>query len=159
MTGTTERGFVTIWCQFLNTLKYAMKKSDGCPCGSGQSYGDCCNRFLGTKTLPATAEQLMRSRYTAFVLEKAQYLYDTHHPQHRTDNELKNIKASFRGMQWLGLEIVSTRSGTAVDDTGIVEFIARFHHLGKLDLLHERSRFSKEQGQWLYQEGDVLSQL
>lgn len=50
-----------------------MKKTDLCPCGSNQYYSDCCQRFWATQQTAQTAEQLMRSRYTAFVLEKAQY--------------------------------------------------------------------------------------
>ncbi len=157
MIGTSEHGFVTI-CRFLFKTLSTMKKSDLCPCGSGQSYGNCCNQFWGSSVLPATAEQLMRSRYTAFVLEKAHYLNDTHHPQYRAADELKNIKASFRGMNWLGLTIVATELGGVNDDEGVVEFIAQFKHLAKPDALHERSRFRKEQGQWFYLHGDVLSE-
>ena len=69
-----------------------MKKSDLCPCCSSKNYGDCCNLFLGSSTSAPTAEQLMRSRYTAFVLEKALYLVETHHPQSRQQDELKALK-------------------------------------------------------------------
>jgi SEC-C motif-containing protein len=134
-----------------------MKKSDPCPCCSGKSYGDCCNVFLGSTTPARTAEQLMRSRYTAFVLEKALYLVETHYPQSREQDELKALKKTFKGMMWTGLEIVAATAGTASDNQGEVEFIAHFKSLGKVGRLHERSRFNKENNQWLYVDGDILS--
>lgn len=127
-----------------------MKKTDLCPCGSGQNYQDCCQRFWASQQTAQTAEQLMRSRYTAFVLEKAQYLVDTHHPEHRQTDQLKALKKSFKNTQWLGLEIVATELGQANDYTGIVEFKANFKSLGKNQVLHERSQFVKEQGKWFY---------
>lgn len=98
----------------------------------------------------------MLSRYTAFVLEKAFYLVDTHHPQSRQQNELKALKKSFKRMVWTCLEIVATKAGTATDYEGEVEFIAHFKHLGKVGYLHERSRFSKEEGRWFYVDGEIL---
>lgn len=134
-----------------------MKKTDLCPCCSGKIYGDCCNVFVGSTTPAPTAQQLMRSRYTAFVLEKAAYLLETHHSQSRKPDELKALKKSFKGMVWTGLEIVATQAGTETDSEGEVEFIAHFKHVGKAGRLHERSRFNKEKGQWFYVDGDILS--
>ncbi|MDO8417973.1 MAG: YchJ family metal-binding protein [Agitococcus sp.] len=134
-----------------------MKKTDPCPCCSGKSYGECCNFFLGGATPALTAEQLMRSRYTAFTLEKAHYLVETHHAQSRKQDELKALKKSFKGMMWTGLEIVATQAGAETDSEGEVEFVAHFKHFGKAGRLHERSRFNKEKGQWFYVDGDILS--
>ena len=134
-----------------------MKKTDPCPCCSGKSYGDCCNLFLGSTTPAPTAEQLMRSRYTAFTLEKAHYLVETHHAQSRKQDELKALKKSFKGMMWTGLEIIATHAGTAADSQAEVEFIAHFQSFGKAGCLHERSRFTKEEGRWFYVDGDILS--
>ena len=133
-----------------------MKKTDLCPCCSGKPYGDCCNVFLGSTTPTATAEQLMRSRYTAFVLQKAQYLVDTHHPDFRSQDELKSLKKSFKGMVWHDLEIIHTELGQVVDATGVVEFKASFSCLGKHDVIHERSSFVKEQEQWFYTTGTMF---
>lgn len=132
-----------------------MKKADLCPCCSNQLYSSCCQRFWATQQSAETAEQLMRSRYTAFVLEKAQYLVDTHHPEHRQIDELKSLKKSFKHTQWLGLEIIETELGQANDNTGIVEFRAYFKSLGKQHVLHERSQFVKEQGKWFYTTGII----
>jgi SEC-C motif-containing protein len=97
----------------------------------------------------------MRSRYTAFVLQKAQYLVDTHHPDFRSLDELKSLKKSFKGMAWQGLEIIETVLGQVDDATGIVEFKATFSHLAKQEMIHERSSFIKEQGQWFYTSGTI----
>jgi SEC-C motif-containing protein len=134
-----------------------MNKNQPCPCGSGMSYGVCCQPWWASRRRPQTAEQLMRSRYSAFVLEKAQYLYDSHHPDHRAADELKALKQSFRGMVWLGLEIVATEAGQATDTSGMVEFRAHFRQLGATGVIHERSRFIYEYDQWWYQKGEVLS--
>lgn len=134
-----------------------MKKTDVCPCGSGTAYTDCCQRFWATQQKSNTAEQLMRSRYTAFVLEKAYYLVATHHPQAREPDELKALKKSFKGMVWTSLEIVATQAGAEIDSVGEVEFIAHFKHFGQVGRLHERSRFRQENGQWFYVDGAILS--
>ena len=134
-----------------------MKKTDLCPCASKKIYADCCQRFWATQQVAATAEELMRSRYTAFVLEKAAYLLETHHSQSRKPDELKALKKSFKGMVWTGLEIVATQAGAETDSEGEVEFVAHFKHVGKAGRLHERSRFNKEKGQWFYVDGDILS--
>ena len=134
-----------------------MKKSDLCPCCSSKNYGDCCNLFLGSSTSAPTAEQLMRSRYTAFALEKALYIVETHHPQAREPDELKALKKSFKGMVWTSLEIVATQAGAEIDSVGEVEFIAHFKHFGQVGRLHERSRFRQENGQWFYVDGAILS--
>lgn len=134
-----------------------MNKNQPCPCASGQTYGHCCQRYWASSQKPATAEQLMRSRYSAFVLEKAQYLYDSHHPACRAADELKALKQSFRGMTWLGLDIVATEAGQATDSSGMVEFRAHFRQFGTVGVLHERSCFIHENGQWWYQAGELLS--
>lgn len=130
-----------------------MNKNQPCPCGSGQTYSTCCQVYWASQQQPQTAEQLMRSRYTAFVLEKAQYLYDTHHPDFRAVDEFKALKKSFKGTVWLGLEVVATAQGQSSDAVGMVEFKAHFRQDGKTAVLHERSRFVREQGRWFYQDG------
>ncbi|NEX16830.1 MAG: hypothetical protein C1943_09425 [Halochromatium sp.] len=50
-----------------------------CPCGSGKTLADCCGPFLDGTSAPATAEALMRSRYTAFTQSAVDYLRTTWH--------------------------------------------------------------------------------
>jgi SEC-C motif-containing protein len=96
------------------------------------------------------AEALMRSRYSAFVLERADYLLATWHESKRPS------KISFDpGVKWLGLEV---RDFKVVDEAhAAVEFVARQRdRSGRAVRLHERSRFVREEGRWYYVEGDWL---
>ena len=134
--------------------------SAACPCGRLQgsgpkakplAYADCCGRFIDHwDAQPAPdAECLMRSRYTAFVCERADYLLATWHPSHRPAT-LDFDPAT----QWLGLEV---RGHWVKDvDHAEVEFVARHRLGGRAVRLHERSRFVREGGRWYYVDGDML---
>ena len=135
----------------------AFTAQSDCPCQSGLSYGQCCGRFLEAAehkagSVPQTAEQLMRSRYTAYVLGNSQYLLDTWHPQYRP----QGINLSDPARQWIGLKIKETHKGMAQDDSGEVHFIARYKVNGKASRLEERSQFVKMAGQWFYTTGQIL---
>lgn len=125
--------------------------SDLCPCGSARDYDDCCGRHISGETVAATAEKLMRSRYTAFARGEAQYLLDTWHP----DNRPSRVRLDDK-QKWIGLSIKSTEAGMEVDDSGRVEFVARFKVDGKGHRLHENSRFEKIDGLWYYLDGEHL---
>ena len=130
--------------------------SQACPCGrqAGKralTYAHCCGRYLDHfDTAPAPdAESLMRSRYTAFVAERADYLLATWHTSHRP------ASVEFDpGVKWLGLEV---RSHRQLDTTHAeVEFVARQKSPGGPAVrLHERSRFVPEAGRWYYLDGDL----
>ena len=124
-------------------------KPDPCPCGSGRAYEACCGRWHAGER-PPTAEALMRSRYTAFVLCIEHYLLDSWHPTTRPASI-----AFDRNQKWLGLKIVAANStGPNTDE---VEFIARFRIGGaSAARLHERSRFVREGDRWWYVDGDLL---
>ena len=122
-----------------------------CPCESGLNYDSCCGRFIDDGEKPDTAEQLMRSRYTAFALNNIAYLEKSWHPTTRPATIETDEK-----VRWLGLKIKRTGQGGADDDQGIVEFVARFKIDGRGHRLHEISRFVKENGQWLYLDGEMV---
>ncbi|MGW1160841.1 YchJ family protein [Streptomyces sp. NPDC002513] len=118
-----------------------------CPCGLPEAYEKCCGRFhAGTAAAP-TAEALMRSRYSAFVQGDPGYLLRTWHP--RTRPERLGLD---RGMRWTGLEVLRTTGGSAFHSTGTVTFRASYRG----GTLHERSRFERVDGAWVYVDGDVL---
>ena len=125
------------------------QNSSQCPCESARIYEECCGPFLAGMAAP-TAEALMRSRYTAYVREDSEYLSKTWHPDHRP----VDVEAG-SGQKWLGLKIKRTEAGTEKDDTGVVEFVARFKIDGKGHRLHETSQFVKENGRWYYTTGDL----
>ncbi|MDX9706380.1 MAG: YchJ family metal-binding protein [Azospira sp.] len=123
----------------------AGKTVDPCPCGGGHSLATCCGRWhVGT---PApTAEALMRSRYSAYVLGLSDYLLATWHASTRPDS-LDMVPT-----HWLGLAVKRhERTGA---DTAIVEFVARYREGGRGHRLHERSRFVHEGGRWFYVDGE-----
>ncbi len=125
-----------------------------CPCGSLRPADACCAPFLERRESAPTAEALMRSRYTAFVRGAVDYLLDTHDATTRNTVERAAVERWSREATWLGLEIVATERGGVDDDSGIVEFRARYREGGVERLHHERSRFHRVDGQWRYLDGD-----
>lgn len=127
-----------------------------CPCGRPLSYDDCCGRFHSGQALPDTAEDLMRSRYCAFARGLTDYLMATLHPDKHGPAERAALEQSFRDTRWEGLRIIATSAGAAGDTAGTVEFIAHFRSREHSGQLHERSRFVRQNDQWLYVDGDML---
>ncbi|KAF0646811.1 hypothetical protein K701_26775 [Streptomyces fradiae ATCC 10745 = DSM 40063] len=126
----------------------AVRPDGPCPCGLPAAYGECCGRFhTGAATAP-TAERLMRSRYSAFVVRDAAYLLATWAPATRP----RDVDFD-PDMRWTGLEILDTRDGTPFHTTGTVAFTARYTHRGEPGELRERSRFEQAGGRWLYVDG------
>lgn len=131
-----------------------------CPCGGGR-YADCCGRFHRGEALPATAEQLMRSRYSAYALGDTRWLRETWHRTTCPAELDDTLGADGHGQhpKWLGLEI---RRHVQRDDAHAeVEFVARFKSGGRAGRLHERSRFVREPRvpgdvpRWWYVDGDM----
>jgi SEC-C motif-containing protein len=122
-----------------------------CPCGSGAAYADCCGRWhAGPRQLQApSAEALMRSRYSAFVLGLHDYLLATWHPSKRP----AELDPKPAGLKWLGLDVRRALPQDA--DHATVEFVARNKVAGRAFRLHETSRFVREDGRWFYVDGDV----
>ena len=126
-----------------------------CPCGQlgarqrVLSYADCCGRYLEHfESCPAPdAAALMRSRYSAFVLQRKDYLLATWHASARP------AALEFDpGVRWLGLELRAQRRLDA--EHAEVEFVARQRDAtGRAHRLHERSRFVRESGRWYYLDG------
>ena len=128
-----------------------------CHCGTGVPYVDCCQPIITGQRMAATAEQLMRARYTAYVATEMDFIFESTHPDHREGYDHEGTKAWAENSEWLGLEIVSTRKGGVDDELGEVEFIARFREQdGVPRNHHENGQFKKEQGRWYFTEGTML---
>jgi SEC-C motif domain protein len=124
------------------------RPTDPCPCGAGRVYDACCAPFHRGTAQPATAEELMRSRYSAFVAGLASYLTATWHPATRPESlDLDD------GVRWTGLEVLASEGGGPDERRGTVEF--RAHHVvdGQAGTLHELSRFRRDAEGWQYVRG------
>lgn len=128
-----------------------MTKNTLCPCGSGKPYAECCGPLLAWQQIAETAEQLMRSRYTAYTQKNTVYLLHTWHATTRPADLLLVEDEN----QWIGLKILAKHAGGKNDEKGQVEFLARFKINGKAYRLHEKSEFIRENGQWYYVSGDI----
>lgn len=120
-----------------------------CPCGSGTPLSQCCLPFITGTDKAATAEQLMRSRYTAFSREDNAYLLKTWAAKTRPEQ----LDTGETPVNWIKLEILSHEKGMEQDSEGTVHFIAHFIVTDRLCSLEETSRFVKENGAWLYLDG------
>ena len=126
-----------------------------CPCGSPLHFTHCCGAILSGARQAATAEQLMRSRYSAFCNGSVDYLIASLHPSKRHASDSQSLKESMSNGEWVNLNIIHTSKGQQNDNTGTVEFIATFKQQCGLTQLHEKSRFVKENSQWFYLDGDI----
>jgi len=126
-----------------------------CPCGSEREYAVCCEPVLSGAEPAATAEALMRARYSAYIKGKISFLGESLHQSSRHDWDEAATRKWAEQSQWLGLEVRGTENGTAADEEGMVEFVATYKEDGLLKRHHERSRFRKENGRWYYVDGKL----
>ncbi len=139
----------------IQTCKGKLMRVNLQPCFCGRThknkialFGQCCGRYLDHfATSPAPdAESLMRSRYSAFVLERQTYLQQTWFSTRRP------VDLSFEpNVKWLGLEVKACRMTGPTQAE--VEFVARSRLNGVPTRLHELSHFVKEDGRWFYVDG------
>ncbi len=127
-----------------------------CPCGSNITYEECCGPVISGEKPAATAEQLMRSRYSAYVKAEIGYLLSSLHPDHRSDFDEKSTRKWAEGSQWHNLEIVKTEGGGPEDSEGRVEFIATFTEKGIKRDHHELAIFTKNDGKWYFLNGEMV---
>ncbi len=128
----------------------------GCYCGDERDFEDCCKPFIDGDAVPATAESLMRSRYTAYVTENIDYVLATHDPETAGEVDREGAEKWSRDADWEGLEIVETLKGGADDSDGVVEFIARYSADGAAVAHHERSVFRRIDDRWYYIDGTMV---
>ncbi|MGZ5051118.1 MAG: YchJ family protein [Methylobacter sp.] len=124
-----------------------------CRCGSGLAYAECCGLFHSGEKKPATAEALMRSRFSAYALHNAGYLQDTWDAAGRPEA----IDFSKENAEWTRLEISHTKKGGVKDSKGVVEFKAYYLQDGEEYVMNEISQFVKRAGGWFYLDGVVKS--
>ena len=131
------------------TLKMTVSAQSICPCGLPATYGRCCGRYHAGLAAP-TPESLMRSRYSAYVLELEDYLNATWHPSTCPDDLGLTEDAA---VKWQSLKVTfAAEQG----DEGEVSFVARYKVGTVAYRLSEHSRFVREDGRWFYLDGEVI---
>ncbi|WP_369139113.1 YchJ family protein [Modestobacter versicolor] len=122
-----------------------------CPCGTGLPYAECCGRLHDGTATAGTAEQLMRSRFSAFAVGDPAYLLRTWHS--RTRPAALDLDPRVR---WTALEVLATTGGGLLAAEGTVEFRAHSVVDRTAGSQHEDSRFVREDGGWRYLDGVAL---
>lgn len=120
-----------------------MSNIDTCPCDSGLLFNRCCGRYIKLGAYPQTAEQLMRSRFTAYTQCNIAYLKKTWHPSTYPGLDQEELSAT----HWLNLEVIATQPGLK---KSIVEFKAYYAVGDQTKALHEVSIFKKHKNKWVY---------
>jgi SEC-C motif domain protein len=127
-----------------------------CYCGENIPFSECCEPIIKGKKLAITAEQLMRSRYSAYATVEPKYLMQTTHTSLLKNQNEVEIKAWAEENKWQKLEIISKEKGQANDTKGEVEFKAYFvDYQGSMQIHHEKSTFLKEAEKWFYSSGII----
>ncbi|HSI43437.1 MAG TPA: YchJ family metal-binding protein [Methylotenera sp.] len=117
-----------------------------CPCGSDKHYKACCGIYHTGEAAP-TAEALMRSRYTAYVLKLEDYLLQTWHADTRPAALNLNVDSAIK---WIDLQINHTET---FESTATVDFTARYKISGKAKKMREVSQFLLVESRWFYLTG------
>jgi SEC-C motif-containing protein len=126
-----------------------------CPCTSKLTFDKCCEPFLTGKVIPESAEKLMRSRFTAYALNRADYLVETTASEKRAELDVEDLSRYCRAVTCISLKILSRQAGGPQDENGVVIFHASLQINGKRMLHRERSTFRREDGRWFYVDGET----
>ncbi len=129
-----------------------------CPCGSSLDFTACCEPILSGMSPAPTAEALMRARYTAFTRADIAFLMASVHPDSRHEHDEDAVRDWAENSTWKGLEIRDTVDGGEGDDTGSVEFVARYVYQDedRTRRHHELATFARHEGQWLFVNGEKV---
>jgi SEC-C motif domain protein len=122
-----------------------------CPCGSGKTYKTCCEPVISGKQAAATAEALLRARYTAFTRADIKFIENSHAANTRGQLDLTGMEQWARSSEWKGLEVMHVE--TQSDDKAEIEFKAYYRVQNKDCVLHEIGEFARKQGNWFYVDG------
>ena len=126
-----------------------------CPCQSKLTYDRCCQPYIEGVQLPETPTLLMRSRFTAYALGKVNYLIATTEASEREKIDGQELATYCKEVKCVGLKIVSAEKGGKNDAEGVVKFHASLQINGKRQLHIEKSRFIREDGKWVYVDGET----
>ena len=133
-----------------------MPTATDCPCGSGRALADCCGPIIDGSRPAPTAEALMRSRYSAYVTGDIKFIENSLAQKKRHKFDHDSALNWSESSQWKGLTIHEVEAGGEEDEQGIVEFTAAFELSGEAQEHRERAQFHREDGAWMYVDGDVM---
>ena len=125
-----------------------------CPCGAKATFDKHCQPVILGKTLPDTAERLMRARFTAYSLGDVDFLIKTTASPQRETLDAEELEDYCDSIRCISLKILATEAGGPGDETGMVRFHASMQVDGKRRLHAETSHFHREDGQWVYEAED-----
>jgi SEC-C motif domain protein len=132
------------------------RKDQPCPCGSGATLAECCGRYITGAAFAPTAEALMRSRYSAYVLGEIDWIVASHDPAGRDEVDRSSTEKWSKEARWRGLEIKSKTDGQPGDSTGQIEFVATYELGNQAVAHHEIARFKTIEDRWHYVDGDMV---
>ena len=121
-----------------------------CLCGQSKEYDDCCGAIIENKRVPMSPEELMRSRYSAYVKGNEKYLVLSAIQENQYNDDIKLIEEFTNSVQWLKLDVLCVKDNT-------VEFKAYYREKDGIKVLHEKSNFIQENGMWKYADGELYN--
>ncbi len=124
-----------------------------CPCCSGQEYANCCEPFITGTSAATTAEQLLRSRYSAHAKGAVDYIIATNHEATRDTIDRAATQKWAEQSEWLDLEVRRVEGGAATDSNAQIEFIATYRDArGRTQKHHELALFEKAGEAWFFRD-------
>lgn len=121
-----------------------------CYCCSDKPFESCCKPFIEEIKFPEIPEELMRSRYSSYVIQNANYLMATTHVSQRKHYSISEILNWAKSNTWLKLEVITAHENR-------VEFKAYFlNDKLQAQIHHEHSTFKSENGIWFYVDGEFI---
>jgi SEC-C motif-containing protein len=117
-----------------------------CICGNDKEFSECCEPIILQTKEALSAEELMRSRYSAYVMANGKYLLYSCVEENRYADDIALIEEFSNSVEWLKLDVLNASSNT-------VEFKAYYRDHEDIKILHEKSNFVQEDGIWKYRDG------
>ena len=121
-----------------------------CICGNDKNYDESCGPIISGEVSATSAQELMRSRYSAYVRGDGRYLVISTTKENQYEDDAELIEEFSSNVDWLKLDILDVT-------TNIVEFKAYYKEGSDIQVLHERSNFIQENGIWLYVDGELYN--
>jgi len=121
-----------------------------CICGNDKSYDECCGKIISHKAKAQTPQELMRSRYSAYVNSDARYLLMSTVAENQYEEDIELIEDFSSQVDWLGLKVLSAKGN-------VVEFKAYYRDKEGIKVLHEKSNFILESSVWKYKDGELYN--